>query len=244
MRNVRTTLRGLGNWQTITWLHTVQISTVNKNLGMWRETVKLICILHNCIYIYTHLDRIISWYIGKSSLFVHLTRGLPGGWQGSRRPLDQSDRQSRSRGFLFWGGRKTGKWETTDSVERKNTSFFCCSPYVSKLTVSPQKTHRFRKDIFRTIFLKGKPWIFPFPKRVLLHRSLQPCVSLTAPWSWWIVSKVVRCKPRRCFDRHCRSVSGLACSWTRRCSERNGAFQDLCFRGGWMGDVFLCVLGE
>ena len=69
-----------------------------------------------------------------------------------------------SPGHVDFSSEAAGKLGHERPLTRKNEKtsvFFCCSPYVSKLTVSPQKTNsRFRKDIFQTIFLKGKLGFF------------------------------------------------------------------------------------
>lgn len=163
MRNVRTTLRGLGNWQTITWLHTVQISTVNKNLGMWRETVKLICILHNCIYIYTSRQNhfLIHWQVIIVCPFD--------AWPSRRMAREPSPTWSIwSTVQVTWISllRRQENWEMRDHWLRrtKKHQFFLLFSLCFQIDSFPPKNPPFQERHLPNHFFKGKTLDFSIPQ--------------------------------------------------------------------------------
>ena len=126
---------------------------------MWRETVKLICILHIYIYVSRQNHFLIDWQVIIVCPFD--------AWPSRRMAREPSPTWSIwSTVQVTWISllRRQENWDMRDhwlGRTKRHLCFFCCSPYVSKLTVSPQKANsRFRKDIFQTIFLKGKLGFF------------------------------------------------------------------------------------
>lgn len=136
--------------------------------------------------------------------------------------------------------RRQENWEMRDHWlgRTKKHLFFLLFSFCFQINSFPPKNNpRFRKDTFWTIFLKGKPWIFP--------SSPNGCFStghccLAYHWRRHGRGRLYR---RLCGANRDGASTGIAGACEALLvreqgteEERNGAFQNLCFffgMGGW-----------